>query len=67
MAEDRIAYLTVLEACGRARQWDEVLKLYAEIEERFPDFIGSDMMLPAIAAMREASLNGFKWNLRKSL
>jgi len=50
---DRIAYLTVLAACAGARQWDEVLKLYADIEERFPEFIGPDMMLPTIAAMCE--------------
>eukprot|EP00435_Cladocopium_sp_Y103_P024154 s958_g5.t3 len=50
---DRIAYLTVLAACAGARQWDEVLKLYADIEDRFPEFIGPDMMLPTIAAMCE--------------
>jgi len=50
---DRIAYVTVLAACAGARQWDEVLKLYADVEERFPQFIGPDMMLPTIAAMCE--------------
>lgn len=32
----------------------QVLKLYADIEERFPEFIGPDMNLPTIAAMCEA-------------
>eukprot|EP00913_Durusdinium_trenchii_P030899 g28940.t1 len=51
--EDRIAYLTVLTACERARKWDEVLKLYADIEERFPSFVNPDMRLPTIAALCE--------------
>lgn len=33
--------------------FEKVLKLYADVEERFPQFIGPDMMLPTIAAMCE--------------
>jgi len=54
---DRVAYRTVLAACARARSWDEVLKLYAEVEAEHPSFLGPDLALPAITAMCEVGRN----------
>lgn len=45
----------------------QVLKLYAEIEERFPEFIGPDMMLPTIAAMCQVGREEETWPALKRL
>ena len=38
-----------------------MLKLYADVEERFPQFIGPDMILPTIAAMCEVDREEDPW------